>query len=49
MMRHMKYLSADLLPKVFHGLTWIMYLSYTSNINLEPNLTVFLSPVITVQ
>jgi len=34
-LRHMKYLSPDLLPKVFHGLTCIMYLSYTSNINLE--------------
>jgi len=29
----MKYLSADLLPKVFHGLIWIIYLSYiTSNV-----------------
>jgi len=47
MMRHMKYLLADILPKVFHGLTWIMYLSYTSNINLEPNLTVFLLSLLT--
>jgi hypothetical protein len=46
MMGHMKYLSVDLLPKVFHGLTCIMYLSYTYDINSEPNLSVFFSPVI---
>jgi hypothetical protein len=44
MMRHIKYLSPDLLPKVFHGLTCIMNLSYTSNINVEPKLAIFFSP-----
>jgi hypothetical protein len=29
MITPMKYLSADLLPKVFHGLICIIYLSYT--------------------
>jgi len=29
--RPMKYLSADLLPKVFHGLISIIYLWYTQN------------------
>ena len=32
----MKYLSADLLPKVFHGLMCIMYLSYTYNSYSQP-------------
>jgi len=32
----MKYLLADLLPKVFHGLTCIIYLSYTYNSNEQP-------------
>ena len=30
-MRAMKYLSADLLAKVFHGLICVTCLSYTSN------------------
>jgi len=30
-MRPMKYLLADLLPKVFHGLVCVTYLSYTYN------------------
>ena len=31
MMRAMKYLSADLLPKVFHGLICVTYQTYTFN------------------
>jgi hypothetical protein len=31
MIRPMKYLSADLLPKVFHGLICVIYQSYTYN------------------
>jgi len=27
----MKYLLADLLPKVFHGLVWILCMYYTGN------------------
>jgi len=30
-MRAMKYLSADLLPRVFHGLMLVMVIYYTGN------------------
>ncbi len=43
----MKYLSADLLPKVFHGLMCIMYLSYTYNSYSQPKH--FFLPVITAK
>jgi hypothetical protein len=42
----MKYLSADLLPKVFHGLICIIYLSYTYNSYCTTKQAVFFSPVI---
>jgi hypothetical protein len=47
MMRPMKYLLADLLPKVFHDLTCIIHLSYTYNSNEQPKQAVLFSPVIT--
>jgi hypothetical protein len=44
----MKYLSADLLPKVFHGLIFhYMYISYTYKNYWQPKQAVFFSPVIT--
>jgi hypothetical protein len=38
----MEYLSADLLPKVFHGLIWIIYLWYTSNTYVTSNVYIVL-------
>jgi hypothetical protein len=46
-MRAMKYLSIDLLPKVFHGLICVIYLSYIYNTYIQPKQTVFISPGIT--
>jgi len=37
----MKYHSAELLPKVFHGLICITYLSYTYNSNYQAKQAVF--------
>jgi len=43
----MKYLSGHLLPKVFHGLICIIYLSNTYISYLQSKQAVFFSPVIT--
>jgi hypothetical protein len=37
----MKYLSADLLPKVFHGLILVLYIQYTYNCYSQPKQAVF--------
>jgi len=47
MMRPMKYLSADLLQKVFHGLICIMYHWYSDNSHEQPKQAILFSPVIT--
>jgi hypothetical protein len=47
MIRPMKYLSADRLPKVFHGLICVTYHSYTYNSYCKPKQAVLFSPVIT--
>jgi hypothetical protein len=46
MIRPMKYLSADLLLKVFHGLICVIYLSYTYINYIHPKQAVLFSPVI---
>jgi hypothetical protein len=43
----MKYLSADLLLKAFHGLICVIYLSYTYINYIQPKQAVLFSPVIT--
>jgi hypothetical protein len=43
----MKYLSGHLLPKVFHGLICVTYLSYTYNSYCSSKQAVVFSPVIT--
>jgi hypothetical protein len=35
-LRHMKYLSADILPNVFYGLMLVLYIYYSCNSNLQP-------------
>jgi hypothetical protein len=47
LMTPMKYLSADLLPKLFYGLTCIIHLSYTYNSNEPQKQAVLFSPVVT--
>jgi hypothetical protein len=45
----MKYLSADLLQKVFHGLICVTYHSYTYNSYWQTKQAEFFSPQIKVQ
>jgi len=46
-MSAMKYLSANLLQKVFHGLICVTCLSYTYNSYYKTKNAVFFSPIIT--